>query len=271
MNGIEMGKRQNYEERWPNLDIHYLILSTNDFIVFIDSDIDVDWETSDDYDKRGHENLTKHNAILNRAASLECIPNAHQSNQIRLNFKRMIAEGVARSLKHDYDNADKMLNEAELYIRNRNIETARFWQLTSSCICGVVSLIFVLVLWSFRNGIIELLGSTAFYVLVGAVSGSIGSTLSIILRMGRSKITSEAERKLHILEAVSKNLGGCISGLIISLLIKMGVVVPIFESVKMTNIAMIAGAFIAGASERWAPSLISQFEKGTSYKKKGDA
>jgi hypothetical protein len=270
MNGTEMGKRQNYEERWPNLDIQHLVLSTNDFIVFIDSGIDIDWETSDEYDKRGHDNLEKHNAILNRAASLECIPNAHQNDQIRLNFKRMIAEGVARSLKHDYDNADKILNEAEIYIRNRNIETARFWQLTSSCICGMASSIFVLALWCFRDGIIQSLGSTAFFILISAVSGSIGATLSIILRMGRSNITSAAERKLHILEAVSKNFGGCISGLIISLLIKIGVVVPMFESINMTNTAMIVGAIIAGASERWAPSLISQFEKGTSENKKGD-
>jgi len=271
MTGTKMGKRQNYEETWPNLDIHHLVLSTNDFIVFIDSDIDVDWETSDEYDKRENDDLEKRNTILNRAASLECIPNAHQNDQIRLNFKRMIAEGVARSLKHDYANADKILNEAETYIRNRNIETARFWQLTSSCICGMVSSIFVLALWCFRDGFIQSLGSTAFFILIGAVSGSIGTTLSIILRMGSSNITSEAERKLHILEAISKNFGGCVSGLIISLLIKIGVVVPMFESINMTNTAMIVGAIIAGASERWAPSLISQFEKGTSEKKKGDA
>jgi hypothetical protein len=174
----------------------------------------------------------------------------------------MIAESVARSLKHDYENAEKILDDAERYIRNRNIEIARFWQLTSSCLCGIASAIIVLLLWCFRHGLIHFLGSTTFFIIIGAVSGSIGATLSIILRMGYSNITSEAEKKLHILEAVSKNLGGSISGLIISILIKIGIVVPMFQSTSMTNIAIVVGGLIAGASERWAPSLISKFEKG---------
>ena len=100
--------KQDYEERWPYLDVQYLVLSTNEFIVFIDSDLDVDWKTSDEYDQKGHENIEKHNLILNRVATLECIPNEHQNKKVRLNFKRMIAEGVARSLKHDYENAEKI-------------------------------------------------------------------------------------------------------------------------------------------------------------------
>jgi hypothetical protein len=37
------------------LDIQHLILFTNDFIVFIDSKLDVDWKTSDEYDQKEHE------------------------------------------------------------------------------------------------------------------------------------------------------------------------------------------------------------------------
>lgn len=269
-NIADMEKKQDYEKKWPGLDIQFLVLSTNDFIVFIDSDIDVDWKTSDEYDKRGHEDLEKHNAILNRAASLECIPNEHQNRKIRFNFKRMVAEGVARSLKHDYENAEKILDEAETYIRNRNLEIARFWQLTSSCLFGGGSAIIVFILWCFRHALITNLGLNAFFVILSAFFGSIGATLSMILRMGHSNTTSEAEKKLHILEAVSKNIGGAVSGLLISLLIRIGIFVPMFHAHNLTYIAMVAGGLIAGASERWAPSIISQFEKETSKSGKGD-
>ncbi|MCL6478697.1 MAG: hypothetical protein K6T65_09810 [Peptococcaceae bacterium] len=258
-----MEKQQDFEEICSDIKIGYLVYAANDFIVFLDSDLDVDWKTSDEYDKRGHHDLDRHNAILNRAASLECIPNHHQKREIRLNFKRMVAEGVARSLKHDYKNAENILDEAERYIRNRNIETARIWQLSSSCICCFASVIIALTLWGFRDILIPYLGSTAFYLTIGALSGSIGATLSIIHRMGKSDITSEADKKLHILEAVSRNIGGAIFGLLVSMLIQIGIVVPMFASTGMTNIAMVAGGLIAGASERWAPSLISQFEKTT--------
>jgi len=257
-----MSIKQDYEERWPKLNIKHLILYTADFIVFIDPNFDVDWETTDEYDLHGPTDLEQHNAILNRAASLECIPNDHQKENIRLNFKRMIAEGVARSLNHDYANAGKILDDAEIYIRNRNIETARYWQVTSTCLCGVASAMIILGLWCFRHNLIPFLGSTAFFILIATASGSIGATLSIIIRIGHSSITSEAEKKLHILEAVSKHIGGSISGSIISILIKIGIVVPMFQSINMTDIVMVVGGLIAGASERWVPSLISQFEKG---------
>ncbi|MTI82406.1 MAG: hypothetical protein FH756_00600 [Firmicutes bacterium] len=255
-----MEHSHSYQEKWPNLDIHFLVLETNDFIVFIDSDIDVDWQTSDEYDKSQHDDLEKHNAILNRAASIECIPNNHQKREIRLNFKRMVGEGVARSLKHDYQNAEKILDKAEGYIRSRNIEIARFWQLTTSCICAITCVILALTLWCFRDSFIPLLGSIGFFLIIGALAGSIGATLSIILRMGYSDITSEAEKKIHILESISKSIGGAVCGLLISILIQIGILMPVFASTGMTKMTVIAGGLIAGASERWAPSLISKFE-----------
>lgn len=32
-----------------DLDIHYLILQTKDFVVFLDKELDVDWKTTDAY------------------------------------------------------------------------------------------------------------------------------------------------------------------------------------------------------------------------------
>lgn len=258
-----MEKQEGFEAICPDIKIEYLVLATNDFIVFLDSDLDVDWKTSDEYDIRGHHDLDRHNAILNRAASLECIPNQHQKREIRLNFKRMVAEGVARSLNHDYKNAEDILDEAARYICNRNIETARFWQLSSSCICCIVSVITALILWGRREILILYLGYIGFYFAISALSGSIGATLSIILRIGNSDITSEADKKLHILEAVSRNIGGAIFGFLVSMLVQIGIVVPICTSTGMINIAMVIGGLIGGASERWAPSLISKFEKAT--------
>lgn len=253
----------DFPEKWGDIEICYLVLETEDFIVFIDKSYDVDWKTTDEYDQKGHENLDKHNSVLNRAASIECVPNEHQNDGIRINFKRMLAEGVARSLKHDYENAENILDEADKYIQNRNIEIARYWHLTSTCIVGACSVIFGILLWCFRHYLIPALGNIPFFIILSSVSGSIGATLSIIFRIGNSTITSEAEQKLHILESISRNFGGAISGLLVSTFICLGVVVPIFKTVGMSNLAMVAAGIIAGASERWAPSLIAQFEKST--------
>ena len=41
------------DSKWPDLDLHYLVFEHDDFIVYLDSDLDVEWQTSDRYDKSG--------------------------------------------------------------------------------------------------------------------------------------------------------------------------------------------------------------------------
>ena len=258
-------------DKWEHSpeEIEYLVYEGDEFIVFIDKDIDIDWETTKKYDEKGHENVDQFNKVLNKVAVLEGIPNAHQNLQVRINYKRMIGESVARALCHDYDNALAILMDAESYIRDRNVEIARYWQLISSCLCCVVCFIVALVLWYWRSFYLDSLGRTAFFLLLSCLTGSIGATLSIIMRMGRSEVTSESEKKLHILEALSRSLAGAISGGIIAFLIRIGIVLPIFKAVEMIYLTMVVGGLVAGASERWAPSLIAKFESESKAEKKG--
>ena len=248
------------ETKWPGLDVKRLILETDGFIVFIDNDTDVDWRTTNQYDEGAKVESGDLNDILNRAAILECIPNDQHGETIRMNFKRMIGEGVARALDNDHQNATKILDKAESYITDRNIETARFWQLTTSTICGVCFALIGVCLWSLRNLLFPVWGETAFFLLFSAVAGAVGANLSFIFRIGNAKITSEAIRRLHILEALSRIFGGAISGVAISLLVNLGILVPLFKNVGNMPLAMLGAGLIAGASERWVPSLIVKIE-----------
>jgi hypothetical protein len=250
----------NVASTWQNLDVHHLILETEDFIVFIDSKLDVDWQTSEKYDGIGQKDTRRHNEMLNRAADLECIPNDHLKKNVRLNFKRMLGEGVARSLDHDYDNADIMLEKAYAYITDRNVESARCWQLCTVCILGPILALLGLGLWAYRNLLIQAWGDAPYFLVLAAIVGPLGAVLSMIFRMGRNFPTSEAPRMLHILEASSRVLAGCFSGFLIAGSVKLGLILPVFRDVGQTHLAMILAAMASGASERWAPSLIAQLE-----------
>src|SRR5208282_4294644 len=114
-------------QKWPGIQVEHLILEATDFVVWIDKDVDIDWQTSQKYDEAGPKDPTEWNAVLNRVAALECIRNDHHSRNIRLNFKRMIGEGVARGLDHDYESAKNILEQAGSYISDRNVEIARYW------------------------------------------------------------------------------------------------------------------------------------------------
>ena len=248
--------------KWPDLDLHYLVFEHDDFIVYLDSDLDVEWQTSDYYDKSGPNDPPRHNQILNLAASLECVPNDHHRRNVRLNFKRMVGEGVARSLDHDYGSADKMLEQARLYIADRNIETARLWQLSTGCILGVLCFMGGFTLWSFRHTLTNAWGDAAFFMLVAGAAGCIGAVFSMIFRMGHSFPTSEAPKQLHVLEAASRVLAGFISGILTAGAIQVGLLLPILGEAGKMQIGMLVAAMCSGASERLAPSLIAKLENG---------
>jgi hypothetical protein len=256
----ELAPPDQWTREWSELDVHHLILNTDRFIVFLDSDLDIDWKTKEKYDEVGPKDPDEHNGILNRAASLECTPNDHHKRNVRLNFKRMIGEAIARSLDHDYDSAKKMLEQARIYITNRNVETARYWQLSTACLLGLVVAISGLELWASRSHMIDISGESAYFLVMAGVAGSLGAVLSMIFRMGRSFPTSEAPKVLHILEAASRVFAGCLSGLLIAACVNAGLIVPVLRGQGNMHLIMLIAAMASGASERWAPSLVGKFE-----------
>jgi hypothetical protein len=246
--------------KWPGLNVYHLILETEDFIVCLDPELDVDWQTSAKYDQSGHKDPKRYNEVLNRAAALECIPNDHHRRSIRLNFKRMVGEGVARALEHHHDCADEIHDTAKAYITHRNVELARFWQLSTACVIGTAAATGAVVAWAVRTDLTKWLGETGFYLIFASLIGALGAVLSMIFRMGKSHPSSEAPRKLHILEAISRVVAGCVSGLLIAAAVKVGLILPVVGNGGSLHLAMLLLSLAAGASERWAPSLIASIE-----------
>jgi len=142
MSSMTAVKRGDYAERWSHLKPKHLIHAAAEFIVVIDDELDVDWETSLDYDKAGHKNDAKHNVIMNQAALLEATPCPGVATETRLHFKRLIGEAIARSFEHDYASASKMLGAAENYISARSQETSRLWYLSASFVMTALFIIF---------------------------------------------------------------------------------------------------------------------------------
>jgi len=259
-------------QKWPGIQVEHLILEATDFVVWVDKDLDIDWQTSQKYDEAGPKDPAEWNAVLNRVAALECIPNDHHSRNIRLNFKRMIGEGVARGLDRDYESAKNILEHASAYISDRNVEIARYWQLSTACIIGVVLLLVSISMWAVRAFLIREWGESSFFLLLAGIAGSLGAVLSMIFRMGHSYPTSEAPKHLHVLEALSRSIAGCLSGVLIAASVKIGLILPAFGQTGNIYTVMLIAAMASGASERWAPSLIARLEGSSSKRqsKKGE-
>jgi hypothetical protein len=250
-------KRGDYSDRWSHIKPKYLIHAAADYIVFIDDDIDVDWETSPDYDQSGHKNIAKHNEILDGYAALETTPCHGLSQETKLHFKRLLGEAVARSFESDYSNAAKMLETARSFILARSQETSRLWYLTASFVATFPFIVGGIVVWLWRATVGQTLGPVVLWLIMSAVAGAVGALLSVIARTGKLKFDCSSGRKLHYLEGASRICAGGLSGTVVGLAIQSEMFLAPLARGEKTHAVMMITAFAAGAVERLATSIIS--------------
>ncbi|WP_185731204.1 hypothetical protein [Burkholderia sp. Bp9016] len=252
--------RGDYEDQWAHVERSHLILSTKEFIVVIDKAGRLDYETTPAYDAASRADEKEHGSIMAQASRLEESPSDCLSPEMRVSFKRLIGEAIAFSLDDDYENARKMLEDAALYFLDRSEETSRRWYLSASACMTVPFIVLGLAIWIARTWVMALLGLTAMWLVLGAVAGSMGALLSVIWRSGKLRFACSAGMKLHILEGASRIWAGALSGLLVALAVRFGIVLaPLSHGASLHGVMLLA-AFAAGAGERLATSIISEVD-----------
>ncbi|NOS89668.1 MAG: hypothetical protein HOP34_14210 [Methylococcaceae bacterium] len=256
------------KEKWEKLHgtmyVKVLVIETENYIVFLDPDFDLDWVTTKEYDDKGHDNNTKHNDILNKVALLECKPTNCFDEKTRLNYKRLLGEALARSLGHDYVRAGNILEKAESYIKERGKELARQWYLDRAGKTVILFLAVGIFAWVFRECVIGIIGRTVFILSLAVIAGALGALLSIIFRMGKEGLDCLSGKEAHQLESMYRIIAGMLSALLGALLVQSGIVLPVLSKVNNVEVGTILIGFIAGMSEQFAPSMMQKIENGNS-------
>jgi hypothetical protein len=251
-----------YELIWPDCKVKRLVLSCEEYIVFIDHEDDLDWSTSNQYDEADRGDRVARNGIINEAALLEVTPCEGISPARKLQFKRLLGEALARSFDHDYAGARQMLKAASDYILACNYEISGRWFLSASiAIAGTAASIGAIV-WAFRIYVIGALGLGAFWVIITASAGAVGALLSVIERSGRLTLDSSSGRALHNLEAAARVITGAISGVVVGLAIRSELILSALARGDHTSIVMLIAAIAAGSGERLVSTIFAQVTSG---------
>jgi len=180
--------------------------------------------------------------------------------QTKRHYKRLVGEAIAFNFEDDYDNAQRMLREAQTYIRVRSEEISRRWYLSACAIMATIMIVLGLIIWFLREPISAALTPNFVWLCLAAVAGSCGALLSVIWRSGQLKFDCSAGEALHYLEGASRIWAGALSGVLVALAVKSQLVLaPLTHGTNTTTVIMLA-AFVAGAGERLATSIISTFE-----------
>jgi hypothetical protein len=249
-------KDGEWEHKWPGLPVEVLVTWCEEFVVFLDPDLDVDYKTADSLDQLvGTPEVGK---TLSEVRVLEAIPICHLDPQMRLAFRKMLGEAVARAFEEDHANAAVLLAEAREFVLARNQEIARRWLVSASGLATSAVVLLCVAAWAWQAGPHGLLGEEATPFIVSCGAGAVGALLSILRRAARLPLDPSAGRRLHYIEGVGHVAAGMIGGVMVWLAMKAGLVAP-----KLLDAGLAAQALlcmVGGASERLVPTLIRRVD-----------
>lgn len=255
---------------WPDCeeDVDYLIYEDSRFIVYIDDDTDLQWETKEDFDKilgqLDEKSRRQYYNVMTRAALVETLPTDGLTRKQEQRFKRLIGEAIVCCFEGEYDNALSALGYAREYRGDRAQEISRYWYLSSSILFALPFAVVAAALWLGRTSVIPVLDVEPFWLAMAICFGALGALLSVMSRTGNLAFSSSSGLRLHRLEALSRIGVGAMSGGVLDLAVLSKLFLSPLSAGEQVHVVMMLAAFAAGASERLAPSIIAQFEKKSS-------
>lgn len=260
----------DYKDQWKDHEenIQHLIRRTERYIVYIDKENELDWCTTNEYDRNVESmegfDASRHAEVDISIGLAETIPIKELPSKTIQAYLKLIGHAMVCRFELQYDSATAVLSRAEKFISDRRAEKSREWYLCSAIAAAAIpiGLGVALILW--RCWVIEALGPNVFTITIATCAGSIGALFSIIWRTGHIDFDPFAPEQLHRIEAGSRIIAGCISGLLAGLAIRSQLLFGSWASGTHPTLTMLTVAVAAGTGERLASSIIDRVHAGVS-------
>lgn len=219
------------------------------YIVYIDNDFDLDYIDKRDKSTWTQEEVQEFHRAYGKLQKAEAAPCHNLRKRHLLSFKRFLGSAYLQILEKDFSGVDKIIQEADEYLRQRNVEMARELFLQSGLPVAAAAAVagFAMYFMGYFN--------TWLY---GILFGIFGAFFSIWIRYGKEEMTGLASKSLHYLESVSRLFIGAIAAVLVMFIARSGLLI----SIQVTNNNLIflncVLGFAAGFSERLVPSLLEK-------------
>jgi hypothetical protein len=248
-----------------NKKIKLLIVFTNKFIVFLDENYSVQWDVR-------HQTLSDRpdcwGEVMNQVALLEAMSLTHfgdsdQEKRHLLEFRRLLGEGVSRMLENKERDARDIFSKAETLLQERSEARARLWFVQAAIIAAGSFAAIGTILWVFRDQARIALGIVPHELLLTADFGALGALFFVLVRLRQIPLNASQGRSLHWLEGSGRIAIGFLGALFLGFCLKADLLAGIMtrgndDQKRLAVLAVIA--FVAGASERLAPSMIDRVD-----------
>lgn len=254
-----------YNQQWAShrSECKKIIRISNKYIVFIDRSNNIDWESTDKHDESfTEEEKGEKEKSLSQCSIIEHNPLEGLSESTILSFKTVVGEAIVNCLEKNFEDAQRILKQAEDYRIDRVIEKSRTWYLMFTMFIYLIILVLAALIYSKQASNCEPILENLLFGLWGIT----GALLSVILRSGNMLNSSVSGWIPHFLESISRLIVGFISSQIVYLGIKSGILFANLSDSNQIQFQFTVSflALLAGASERFAPSIIEKIEKTSS-------
>lgn len=255
-------------QRDPKLGVlvDEVLFRTDKFLVYLDEQQNIQWACHPCPENIGW--------MLVRVTELEA--RTHFFRQFRsdvrehlVSAKRMIAQGVIPVLEGGTtakQEAEAAFATAERFIVLRGREASLIWLYCAFATLAAVSVLGLLYCLHCQNH------TQSFWAaLACACAGGLGAFISRAIAARDSlPCDANAGRDLHWLEALMRWGVGLGAGGLMWLLVRGGVFLGFIEEKNHNFAAVVAFALLAGASERFLPTMLSRFDEEIGKKSKKD-
>lgn len=239
--------------------IKEVVICSELFIVYIDTDLCVQWHTTND-----HKEPDYCGEVLNLVATLEAQSNFMTDKSMLFDFRKRIGEGLARCLSgYPKEISITFLKEVAVELKARNKDVSWVWYFQASYWVTLLLAVVFAVFWLVRGRFRAEIGSAAFDVALGSICGTFGALLSVTARSNYLTLDANAGKNLHMLEGLARVAVGAIGALLVALAIKAGLILGGTTFSGNQFALLLCLCICAGASERLVPSLITTIEGAT--------
>ena len=215
---------------WAHITKDTLVMWTKNYVVYVSPapDMELKWETIPEFDTElptlPNYASDRYNRIFCDAGVLEARVRKEFGIETRREILCLIGNALVCNFEREYDAAEKALDDARQFLRERSEELSRFWYLSASFVMAFIFFGFGTLTWIARSCLEHWLGATVVWLGLAAVAGAAGALLSVILRSGKLAFDPSSGRLLHYLEGASRIWAGALSGAFVSLAVKSDVV-----------------------------------------------
>lgn len=252
--------KDNPEQKWEsqNLGIKNLVYCTYDFVVFINTEIECDWKTSDEYDEIIKHHKKALSQIQTRAKHLESQANESLSKEKAEEYKVLICDSMSSALQLEFDNANEALENVHKRLAKEWSKNYRIAQIVTSLIYVLITyiLINILVVIDFKLPTMASIEGYMWYMF-----GMLGATISLIIRNSEITYESSSNLYLHITESIAKLTVGGVFGCIAIFGVKSGLLLSFLTKDGSSPNVIYFVAFCFGFSEKLIPLLTKPLEK----------